>query len=71
MTTTKITLAKPLADYLINRIYEDDLPVHAETGRSYRDPNGDFQVDICIETENKQLVFDTIQEGINQIYYQS
>ena len=27
MTTTKITLAKPLADYLINRIYEDDLPL--------------------------------------------
>ena len=50
MTISKITLVKPLADYLINRIYEDDLPINAETGRSYRDPNGDFQVDLCLET---------------------
>lgn len=71
MTTTKITLIKSLADYLINRIFENNLPIHAETGRTYRDPNGYFQVDICLETENKQLIFDIIQEGINQIYYQS
>lgn len=71
MTISKITLVKPLADYLINRIYEDDLPINAETGRSYRDPNGDFQVDLCLETENKQLIFDTIHEGVVQLYYES
>lgn len=71
MTISKITLIKPLAEYLVERIFEDDLPINAEMGRSYRDPNGDCQVDICLETENKQLIFDTIQEGVVQLYYES
>lgn len=67
-TIIKLTLAKPLADYLINRIYEDDLPIHAETGRSYIDANGTWQMDVCLETEERRLIDDILQEGINQLF---
>lgn len=49
---TKYTMINPILSLLINRVHEDNLPIHITTGKLEKDYNGDVQVDVLVECED-------------------
>lgn len=63
----KYTMYKGLAAIIIDRIYEDNLPIEVHTGNEHTDGNGDRQVDILLEYEDADLVSDVLDDSINSL----
>ncbi|MEY8587912.1 hypothetical protein [Phocaeicola sartorii] len=48
----KYTIHSSILSQLINRVNEDNLPIHLITGKRQEDYNGDVQVDVLVEFDD-------------------
>ena len=61
----KYTMNKRIAAQLINRVYEDNLPITIHEGNEHFDGNGNRMVDVLIDYDDPFLVNDVLTDIIN------
>lgn len=64
----KYTLMKRIAAVLIERVYENNLPIAIHKGNEHQDPQGNRLVDVLLEYNDAVVVNDLISEIVDDFY---
>lgn len=64
MIRKKITMHSKVSNILMELVHEENLPVNIETGPKHIDCNGDKQIDVLLEYEEKDA--DCVNEALTR-----